>query len=119
MSGERLRRLPWDGPEGKPAMIPDGNPDGPLSRLADFIEAQQLDTADTVLGLALGVLDSGKLGKDELAYVARRLAECLTDVLRVARSRGERLPSNPLPLDGPLPGLLRQQVGDASRRTAG
>ncbi|MEU4890250.1 MULTISPECIES: hypothetical protein [Streptomyces] len=113
---QALRRLPWNGPEGKPAMVPDGNPDGPLSRLADYIEAQQMAAAEAVVGLARDMLDSGEeFSTRELTYVARRLVECLRDVLGVARSRGERLPCNPLPLDGPLTGPLSEQVGEALR----
>lgn len=118
MSG--VRQLPWDGPEGTPAMVPDGNPDGPISRLADYVEQQQLAAAGTVLELARDILDDLEvLTVDELTYVARRLAECLRDVLRVAESRGGRLPApNPLPLDAPLSGPLRRQVGEVLRKSA-
>lgn len=86
----RLRRLPFNGPEGKPAYIPSNNPDGPLSRFADTIEAQQLEVAATVLGLVRPMLGV-TLTIDEAMFMLRRTAECLRDVLGVAESRGQRL----------------------------
>lgn len=72
--------------------MPDDNPEGPISRLADRLEAEQLKTGHAVLGLSRAMLESElELTADEFAYVAQRLAECLTDALRVAESRGQRL----------------------------
>lgn len=89
----RLRRLPFNGPEGKPAYVLADNPDGFLSRIADGIEEDQLDTGREVLKLSRAMLDSGEqLTADEMAYVAGRLTECLRDVLAIADSRGARLP---------------------------
>ncbi|MFK4099668.1 hypothetical protein ACI2L1_06245 [Streptomyces sp. NPDC019531] len=46
-----------------------------------------------MLGLARTVLDDPASPYTEVRYVRLRLAECLTDALRVAESRGLRLPA--------------------------
>ncbi|MEU2179639.1 hypothetical protein [Streptomyces thermolilacinus] len=87
-----LRLLPWSSPEGKPCyLVPDSN-GGYLSRLADGMEADQLAMGADVLALARGVLDDPASPYAEVRYAGVRLAECLTDALRVAESRGLRLP---------------------------
>lgn len=93
MPGTPLRRLPWNGPEGKPAYLPDDGSGGFLASLADAAEETQLATGGQVLLLARRMLqeDGEKLTVDELSYVTRRLSECLADALRVAESRGDRL----------------------------
>ncbi|MGW0988529.1 class I SAM-dependent methyltransferase [Streptomyces sp. NPDC002486] len=63
-----------------------------LSRLADDLEAVQLATAIDVLGLARTVLDDPNSPYAEVRFAGVRLAECLTDALRVAESRGMRVP---------------------------
>jgi hypothetical protein len=63
-----------------------------LSRLADDLEAVQLTTGTDVLGLARKVLDDTNSPCTEVRFAGLRLAECLTDALRVAESRGMRLP---------------------------
>ncbi|MEU3554443.1 hypothetical protein [Streptomyces fragilis] len=83
-----LRRLPWT-EDGRPAFL--SGDDGPVSRLADAVEAQQLDTAATVLALARETLASGRMTLLEATWVNRRLTECLHDALHVAESRGARL----------------------------
>ncbi|MFF3893172.1 hypothetical protein ACFYY3_08275 [Streptomyces sp. NPDC001812] len=93
MSTEELRLLPWPGANGQRAYLSTGDPSGFLSLLADRLEAEQLAAGAEVLKLARVMLDSADpLTSDEMAYVARRLAECLADALRVAESRGDRLP---------------------------
>jgi hypothetical protein len=84
-----LRRLPFNGPEGKPAFIP-SNSEGPISLLADALEAEQLEIGETILALVLPMLEV-ELTADEARYMLRRVTECLTDALRVAESRGQRL----------------------------
>ncbi|WP_206282412.1 hypothetical protein [Streptomyces rhizosphaericus] len=66
--------------------------------MADRVEIEQISTAEAVLTLAKGLLNTGlRIEPDECAYLMRRITECLTDVLRVAESRGGRLPApNPL-----------------------
>ncbi|MGI5140409.1 hypothetical protein [Streptomyces sp. CA-106110] len=94
-----LRRLPFNGPEGKPAYIPDNNPEGALSRFADAIEAQQLAVGQTILALVRPMLDVALTG-DEARYMLRRTAECLADALTVAESRGQRLGLSDEPISG-------------------
>ncbi|MDR3080135.1 MAG: hypothetical protein LBV60_04275 [Streptomyces sp.] len=66
------------------------DPEGPLSRLADRIEAEQLDAGREVLALSRGLLDDPDASRIELRFVARRLSECLGDAVRIAESRGGR-----------------------------
>lgn len=88
-----IRLLPWSGPEGKTAhLVTDGTATA-FALLADEVEATQLDTAAEVLTLSRAMLDAETPPTaDELFYVTRRLAECLTDALRVAESRAGRIP---------------------------
>lgn len=88
-----LRLLPWPSPDGKPCYLSTDGNGGYLSRLADDMEAVQLATATDVLGLARKVLDDPASPYTEVRYAGLRLAECLTDALRVAESRGLRLPA--------------------------
>ncbi|WP_406493904.1 hypothetical protein OHB06_24655 [Streptomyces sp. NBC_01604] len=86
------RLLPWPSPDGKPCYLVTDSRGGYLSRLADDLEATQLATGADVLGLARAVLDDPASPYTEVRYAGLRLAECLTDALRVAESRGLRLP---------------------------
>lgn len=87
------RLLPWPGPEGKPSyLLTDEHQDGYVSRLADNIESVQLGMAGELLSHAQELIDDPKAGSMELRYLSARLTECLRDVLRVAESRGARLP---------------------------
>ena len=87
-----LRLLPWPSPEGKPCYLVTDHNGGHLSRLADELEATQLANGTDVLDLARAVLDDPASPYTEVRYAGIRLAECLTDALRVAESRGLRLP---------------------------
>ena len=86
------RLLPWPSPDGKPSYLVTDNRGSHLSRLADDLEAVQLSIGTDVLGLAHKVLDDPTSPYTEVRYAGLRLAECLTDALRVAESRGMRLP---------------------------
>ncbi|MDH6630447.1 hypothetical protein M2271_008307 [Streptomyces sp. LBL] len=88
-----LRLLPWPSPGGKPGYLVTDSRGGPVSRLADEMEATQLAMGVDVLDLARAVLDDPASPYTEVRYAGIRLAECLTDALRVAESRGLRLPS--------------------------
>ncbi|MER5548118.1 hypothetical protein AB5L52_28305 [Streptomyces sp. CG4] len=87
MSG---RLLPWTGADGKPCYLM-GDGTGYVSRLADQIESVQLGMAAGLLDHATELPAEQRLTGDELRYLARRLSESLTDVKRVAESRGARL----------------------------
>ncbi len=87
-----LRLLPWETDMGKPCFLStNGAPDA-LARLADEIEAEQLRDGADVLKGALAVLGDGKAGEYALRLALRAATQCLGDVLRVADSRGARLP---------------------------
>jgi hypothetical protein len=87
-----LRLLPWPSPEGKPCyLVPDGE-GGHLSRLADRVEVTLLGTGADVLGFARGILDDPAAPYTEVRNAGLRLAECLADALRIAESRGRRMP---------------------------
>ncbi|WP_407077274.1 hypothetical protein [Streptomyces coeruleorubidus] len=86
--------LPWTTVDGRPChLVGDGT--GYVSRLADDIEAVQLDMADALLGHAAALLAERRVTSAELRYLALRLAESLQDVKRVAESRGARCAPSP------------------------
>ncbi|MER6380923.1 hypothetical protein [Streptomyces sp. NPDC001250] len=87
MSG---RLLPWTGADGKPCYLM-GDGTGYVSRLADQIESVQLGMAAGLLDHATELLAEQRLTGGELRFLAERLSESLTDVKRVAESRGARL----------------------------
>ncbi|MEU3479176.1 hypothetical protein AB0E66_13395 [Streptomyces sp. NPDC033753] len=87
-----LRLLPWSGPDGKPCFLSADDTGGPLSRLADTTEAAQLDVGRELLEHAREVIADEELGREELRLLSTDLAGALHDALRVADSRGHRLP---------------------------
>lgn len=91
-----LRLLPWPGPEDKPCYLSTDDNSGHLSRLADNIEAEQLGMATDLLERTSETLGDEDAEPDELRYLATALTEALHEVLRVATSRGHRLPT-PVP----------------------
>ena len=91
-NGAALRLLPWSSPDGKPCYLAPGDGYSPLSRRADEVEALQLSMGAQLLEHARAFLDGPKVSAEELRYLANRLTEALRDVLRVAESRGGRLP---------------------------
>ncbi|MGW1163602.1 hypothetical protein ACWD5Q_19390 [Streptomyces sp. NPDC002513] len=89
IDGARL--LPWAGPEGKRCyLVTDGT--GCVSRLADGIESVQLGMAAELLGHAADMLADRRATPAQLRYLLARMSEALTDVCRIAESRGDRLP---------------------------
>lgn len=90
-----LRLLPWSTSEGKPCYLSSGSEGGYVSRLADAAEARQLAAGAEALGCARLVLGDPMAPYAEVRYAAIRLGECLADALRVADSRGLRLPAPP------------------------
>ncbi|GAA3367767.1 hypothetical protein GCM10020367_65500 [Streptomyces sannanensis] len=88
----QLRLLPWAGPEGKPCYLAsDGT--GYLSRLANNVESAQLGLAGELLQEAQRILGGLQWTPGELHLLAVQLTEALTNVHRIAVSRGARLPS--------------------------
>jgi hypothetical protein len=85
-----LRLLPWASPEGKPCYL-DGDGTGRLSRLADDIEAVQLNMSAELLDHAADMLADRRVTSSQYRFLAARMAEALRDVHRIAESRGARL----------------------------
>ncbi|MER5963313.1 hypothetical protein [Streptomyces sp. NPDC002057] len=88
-----LRLLPWSGPDGRPCYLSTDDDNSHLSRLADTTEAAQLDVAQELLEHAMEAITDGESGPAELRLLAGDLTEALRDTLRVAVSRGHRLPT--------------------------
>ncbi len=80
------RLLPWETPEGKPCYVV-GDGTGPVSRLADDVEAVQLAMARDLIGYADDLLADRKATVEQVRYVAARLVEALRDVHRIAWAR--------------------------------
>ncbi|MFD5420412.1 hypothetical protein ACFWJT_20600 [Streptomyces sp. NPDC127069] len=92
----QLRLLPWSGPDGKPCFLSTDAPDSHLSRLADNTEEIQLGLATELLDHAHEVLADPETDPEELHLLATDLTGALHAALRVANSRGHRLPHPPL-----------------------
>lgn len=92
--GAALRLLPWTTPDGAPCYLSTDDPDSHLSRLADELEADLLDSADFVLAEARPLLADETTGRRELRFAGLQLAAALADALRIAGSRGARLPGS-------------------------
>lgn len=88
----QVRLLPWAGPEGKPCYLA-GDGTGYLSRLADNMESAQLGLAGELVQEAQHTLDGRQWTPGELHLLAVQLTEALTNVHRIAVSRGARLPA--------------------------
>ncbi len=87
------RLLPWSGPTGKPCyLVSDADGEGYLSQLADDMEAVQLRMGSELLDHAGALLGNPKAEPGELRFLSNRLVEALRDALRIAESRGSRLP---------------------------
>ncbi|MER7479497.1 hypothetical protein ABTX60_17965 [Streptomyces sp. NPDC126510] len=86
-----LRLLPWESDTGKPCFLSTHGAPGQLARIADEIEADQLDDGAHVLKGAQAVLDDTKSGEYAVRHALRAATQCLGDVLRIADSRGARL----------------------------
>ncbi|MEU8551841.1 hypothetical protein AB0C81_33550 [Streptomyces roseoverticillatus] len=93
--GGRLdwRLLPWTSPDDKPCFLSPAEGQGRLSRYADAVEAAQMDIGAEVLADAEKLLADPKARCDHLRIALQQTAKSLGDVLRVAESRGGRLPA--------------------------
>ncbi|WP_155058078.1 hypothetical protein [Streptomyces blattellae] len=90
--GTETRLLPWAGSEGKSCyLVTDGT--GYLSRFADTIECVQLGMAGDLLDHAADLLADHRATPAQLRFLLARMSEALTDVHRIAKSRGARLPA--------------------------
>ncbi|MFK0296835.1 hypothetical protein ACIQU6_41080 [Streptomyces sp. NPDC090442] len=89
MNGARL--LPWSSPEGKPCYLLGGGGGGYVSRLADRVEEEQMDSAAEFIEEAGGVLAGRVWTPGEIHLLAVELKAHLVTVHRVSESRGARL----------------------------
>lgn len=87
------RLLPWSGPDGQPAYLMPGDAGSGsyLSRLADNLEATQLGMGQDLLAYVSDLM-SHEPSEVELRSAVCTLSQALTDAIRVAESRGDRLP---------------------------
>ncbi|CAM5672114.1 MULTISPECIES: hypothetical protein [unclassified Streptomyces] len=92
MSGRALRLLPWTTPDGNPCYLRADSDHSTLSRLADDIEAAQLGSGEQVVAGAKAVLADPGAGERAVRFALTRAVESLDDALRVAVSRGRRIP---------------------------
>ncbi|GAA1699662.1 hypothetical protein [Streptomyces yatensis] len=87
----RPRLLPWSDPSGKPCYLATDH-HGYVSQVADEMEDVQLRTGTELLAIGREMLNEKKVSAGELRFLGNRLCEALRDALRVAESRGKRLP---------------------------
>ncbi|MFJ3887322.1 ATP-binding protein [Streptomyces rubrogriseus] len=121
---DRVRILPCSDAQGRTALLfTDG--DGPVSRLADRMEAVQLGLGERLLGRVRETLEGRRSEGRELRLLNAQLADALTDALSIAESRGLRLrEAGPCPVHKTPPtlrayGMLTLPGRDlASARTA-
>ncbi|MER7107863.1 hypothetical protein [Streptomyces sp. NPDC000229] len=77
-----VRELPWAGGDGKRCYVI-GDGDGPVSRLADEMEAARLDMARHLLGRAERTLKGAQPADADLLALVAQLSRALDDVLRM------------------------------------
>ncbi|MDT0306291.1 hypothetical protein RM780_04850 [Streptomyces sp. DSM 44917] len=92
-AGARL--LPWPGQEGSPAFLAPHGGETQLAALADEVEQLQPAAGAEVLRCARPLIAEPAATVREVRFAAIRLAECLSDALRVAESRCARLALRP------------------------
>jgi hypothetical protein len=91
-SPSEARLLPWSTPEGKACYLLGAGSGGPVSRFADDMERVQLAMAERLVGHAADLLGDEKTTDPQLRFLAGCLVEALSDVRRIAESRGARIP---------------------------
>ena len=87
------RLLPWTGEGGKPSYLSGGDEGSFVSRLADNLEAVQLGMAKELVGYVDKLMSEGQPSDIELRSAVESQQQALRDVVRVAESRGARLPA--------------------------
>jgi hypothetical protein len=87
------RLLPWTGEDGKPCYLHTGEGGSSfMSHLADAMEATQVELAGQLIGHVDTLMAAGASSETELRHLVSYLRASLRDVIRVAESRGDRLP---------------------------
>ncbi|MEX2969247.1 hypothetical protein [Streptomyces sp. C184] len=87
---DAARLLPWPSADGNPCFLV-GDGTGYVSRIADEMEAAQLDSAGELIEEACRILAARTWTPGEIHLLAVELLSSLVDVRRVAE-RGARLP---------------------------
>lgn len=90
--GSPPRLLPWTRQDGGPCYLSTDDPDSRLSVLADTVEADQLAAAEALLDDLPVRPPAPGADAQELWRLIAVLCAALRDVLRIAVSRGQRLP---------------------------
>ncbi|WP_369361076.1 hypothetical protein [Streptomyces sp. cg2] len=88
---DTARLLPWTSPDGKPCYLLGGTGTGYVSRLADKVEAEQMDSAAELVEEACGILTHRLWTPGEIHLLAVELNNHLAKIHRVSESRGARL----------------------------
>ncbi len=86
-----MRLLPWTGEGGQPAYLTPKDEDSFVSRFADGLESVQLGMAERLLHSTESAWADRAPGAD-MTSVIPHLCHALRDAVRVAKSRGYRLP---------------------------
>ncbi|MEX2974403.1 hypothetical protein [Streptomyces sp. C184] len=86
------RLLPWTRSDGAPCYLSTDDPHSRLSQLADDVEDEVLTAAETLLAETELLFAAPGPDSQESCPTATVLHGALRDVLRVAVSRGDRLP---------------------------
>ncbi|MET7640668.1 hypothetical protein [Streptomyces sp. NPDC005438] len=113
-----LRLLPWTDTAGRPCYLKEGGTRGHVSRKADHVEAEQIDNGRECLEYANEILAEPEPDEEELLFLVEPLRDALRDLLRIAKSRGDRIPWHdpydhggaPEHQDGPLNGTHEQDA---------
>ncbi|MFH9616138.1 hypothetical protein ACH4MM_20880 [Streptomyces pratensis] len=85
--------LPWNSPEGRPCYLSTEDPGSRMSRLADEVEAEMVESGTAVLFGAEAVPADPAAGEVAVRFALTRAVESLRDVLRVAECRQGRAPA--------------------------
>lgn len=116
-----LRRLPWQ-EGGRAAFVSPG--DGMVNRMADAIEEQIIETAQSDARRALALAGDPGVSRAELGIAIQYLSSAVQDAALVAELRGERLPAvaedlEDLTVNEPLWGDASRRVGQALGQARG
>ncbi|MEE1801505.1 MULTISPECIES: hypothetical protein [unclassified Streptomyces] len=87
-----LRLLPWTTAEGTPCYLSAAGPDSRMSRLADEAEEDLIASVEQLLSDAGPEPIPADADRDALCGMVGCLIEALRTTLRIAVSRGARLP---------------------------
>ncbi|MFD5519098.1 hypothetical protein [Streptomyces sp. NPDC127066] len=107
---ERLRRLPWTGPDGSAeyAAPADG-----VEQFADRTEEHIIRMARNDAAYALTMAERSEVSRADLCLLVRKLAGAVNDVSGVAELRGERLSE---PIYGPAARAFEEALRGALRQ---